>query len=198
MVNTNRLEPFSIKDYLRLELTSPLKYEYVDGSVFARPDSTNRHCMIAGNICAATHRRVGGRGCRAYVSGARIRVRLPAGGLRIYYPDACLICRPNSQQDYFHDEPDAIFEVLALETRRIDQGEKKDAYLTIPSLKAYALVEQETAAVTVYRRAESGFVREVYQGLGAVIPLGEVGIELPLAEIYEDTELVPEEKPLEE
>src|SRR5262249_2933097 len=107
-------------------------------------------------------------------------------------------CHPNPRDDSFQDEPDVIFEVLSPATRRIDQGEKKDAYLTIPSLKVYALVEQDTPAVTVFRRTESGFARQVFQGLDAIIPLSEVGIALPLAEIYEAVELVPDEGPAEE
>jgi Uma2 family endonuclease len=85
-----------------------------------------------------------------------------------------------------------LFEVLSRRTRRIDEGEKKDAYLTIPSLGVYALVEQDTAAVVAFRRGEGGFVREVHEGLEAVLPLGEIGIDLPLAEIYETVEFAPE------
>ncbi len=44
----------------------------------------------------------------------------------------------------------------------------------------------------VFRRTEGGFVREVHEGLDAVLPLGEVGIELPLAEIYESVEFSSE------
>ena len=48
------------------------------------------------------------------------------------------------------------------------------------------------AVVHAYRRTETGFVREVYEGLDAVIPLGEIEIELPLAEIYAGVEFTPE------
>ena len=44
----------------------------------------------------------------------------------------------------------------------------------------------------VYRRTEQGFVREVYDGLDAAIPLAEIEIELPLAEIYDGVEFFPE------
>jgi len=74
----------------------------------------------------------------------------------------------------------------------IDEGEKKDAYLTIPSLGVYVLVEQEMPAVVVFRRTEHGFVREVYQGLEATVPLGEIEVDLPLAEIYDGVQFGPE------
>jgi hypothetical protein len=64
--------------------------------------------------------------------------------------------------------------------------------LTIPSLGAYVLLEQDAAAAVVYRRTEQEFVREVYEGREASIPLTEIEIELQLAEIYDGVEFVPE------
>lgn len=46
--------------------------------------------------------------------------------------------------------------------------------------------------VVGFRRAEQGFVREVYSGLDAVIPLVGIDTDLPLAEIYDGVEFVPE------
>ncbi len=54
------------------------------------------------------------------------------------------------------------------------------------------MLEQDTAATVVFRRTEGGFVREVYEGVDAVLPLGEIGIDLSLAEIYEAVEFTPE------
>ena len=45
--------------------------------------------------------------------------------------------------------------------------------------------------MVAFRRTADGFVREVYQGMDAVLPLGEIGIDLPLAEIYEAVEFAP-------
>ena len=56
----------------------------------------------------------------------------------------------------------------------------------------YLLIEQETALVAAFRRTESGFVREVHEGLDAIVPLSEIETELPLAEIYDGVVFVPE------
>ena len=77
---------------------------------------------------------------------------------------------------------------MSASTRRIDGGEKKDAYLTIPSLSVYLLVEPDQPAVVAYRRTPEGFVREIYEGLDAVVPLAEIDVELPLADVYEGVE----------
>src|SRR5688500_7950536 len=191
MTAAEKLDLISVEDYLAGELVSPIKHEYLAGVVYAMAGARNVHNIIAGNVYAALHNRLRGRKCRPFNSDTKIRVRLPTHW-RFYYPDASVVCRPNPQDDSFQDEPAAIFEVLSKATRRIDMGEKKDAYLTIPSLGVYALLEQDSPAVVVYRRSEHGFSREVYSGMEAVIPLPEIDTELPLAEVYEQVEFLPE------
>jgi Uma2 family endonuclease len=181
----------SVEDYLAGELVSPVKHEYLGGMVYAMAGASNAHNLIAGNTFGSLHGRLRGKRCRPFNSDTKIRLRLPQQ-VRFYYPDVSVVCRPNPQGDSFQDEPAVIFEVLSRQTRRTDEGEKKDCYLTIPSLSVYLLVEQATAAVVAYRRTEHGFVREVYEGLDAVVPLGEIETELPLPEIYEGVQFITE------
>ncbi len=191
MSTAKKLNLVSVEDYLAGELMSPVKHEFMGGVVYAMAGARNLHNVLAGNVYGALYVRLRGRPCRPFNSDTKIRIHLP-GHLRFYYPDASVICRPNPQTDSFQDEPAVLFEVLSRSTRRIDEGEKKDAYRTIPSLGVYVLIEQETAAVVAFRRTADGIVREVYQGMDAVLPLGEIGIDLPLAEIYEAVEFAPE------
>lgn len=191
MTAAQKLNLISIEDYLAGELVSPIKHEYLGGVVYAMAGARNVHTIIASNILVALGSRLRGRRCRALNSDSKIRVRLPTH-VRFYYPDTSVVCRPNPPNESFQDEPAAIFEVLSSTTRRTDIGEKKDAYLTIPSLGVYVLVEQESAAVVVHRRTEQGFVREVYEGLDAILPLPEIDAELPLREVYDGVEFSPE------
>jgi len=191
MSTASKLNLISVADYLAGEERSPIKHEYLGGGVYPMAGGRNAHNLIASNILGALYARLRGCPCRPFNSDTKIRIRLPTQ-VRFYYPDVSVVCRPNPQSDAFQDEPAVVVEVLSRRTRRLDEGEKKDAYLTIPSLSVYVLVEQETAAVVALRRTDSGFVREVHEGLGAVLPLGAIGIDLPLAEIYEAVEFAPE------
>ena len=191
MSTSKKLNLVSVDDYLAGELDSPVKHEYLGGVVYAMAGARNAHNIIATNTLVALGSRLRGRDCRPFNSDTKIRVRLPAH-VRFYYPDASVICRPNPQTGSFQDEPAALVEVLSRRTRRIDEGEKKEAYLTIPSLGVYLLIEQDAPAVVVFRRTEHGFVREVYQGLGSILPIPEIEIDLPLAEIYESVEFSAE------
>jgi Uma2 family endonuclease len=188
---TKNWNPVSVADYLAGELVSPVKHEYLGGVVYARTEERNLHHHIASNIFAALHARLRGRRCRPFGSDTKVRLRLPTE-VRFYYPDVSVVCRPNPPTDSFQDEPAVVFEVVSHGTRRVDENEKKDAYLTIPSLAVYVLLEQEMAAAFVFRRTEQGFVLEVYAGLGAILPLDEIDADLPLAEVYAGVEFRPE------
>jgi Uma2 family endonuclease len=181
----------SVRDYLQSELESPIKHEYLDGVIYAMAGARNVHGIIAVNTITALRVRLRRRRCRPYNSDTKIRIRLPRR-VRFYYPDASVVCRPNKPHDSYQDKPVVIAEVLSNSTRRIDEVEKKEFYLTIPTLGVYLLIEQDSPAVVAYRRRNGEFVREVYRGLNAVIPLPEIGTELPLAEIFEDVEFAPE------
>jgi len=194
MTAAKKLAFISVEDYLAGELVSRVKHEYLGGVVYAMAGARNVHNIVATNVLGTLHARLRGRRCRAFNPDTKVRIRMPTH-TRFYYPDVQVICRPNPQTESFQDEPAVIVEVVSRKTRRTDEGEKKDAYLTIPSLAAYLLVEQESSDVVVFRRTDQGFVREIHSGLEEVIPLPEIDVELPLADIFEDVEFSPEIDP---
>ena len=170
--------------YLAGEVASETKHDYVDGAVFAMAGGTVRHNRIASNVLGSLHGQLRGNPCRPFNSDMKIRIRMPSH-TRFYYPDLSIVCQSNPDTEDFQDQPAVIVEVLSGSTRRADQGEKKDAYLTIPSLCVYIMVEADATAAVVFRRGAAGFEREVYEGEEAVIELPEVRAALPLAEVYE-------------
>ena len=176
------------EDYLRGELLTDQKHEYVGGVVHAMAGATNRHNDVAVNCVAALRARLRGTSCKPCNSDTKVRIRL-FSGTRYYYPDATVVCRPNPDSDSFQDQPTVIFEVLSDSTRRTDEEEKKDAYLTIPSLSLYVMVEPDVALAVLFRRTATGFERSIIAGLDQVIAIPEIGIVLPLSEIYEDIRL---------
>jgi Uma2 family endonuclease len=179
-----KLDLIPVVDYLAGELNSPVKHEYLGGVVYAMAGGSNRHNQLATNALISLGSRLRGRSCRAYNSDTKIRLRL-SREVRFYYPDVSVVCRSNPDNETFQDEPVVVIEVLSDSTRRVDEGEKKDAFLTIPSLTTYLLAEQDRPAVVAYRKTERGVEREVYQGMDASISLPEIECELQLSEVYE-------------
>ena len=120
-------------------------------------------------------------------SDMRLRVQQERD-LRFYYPDAMIVCRESSSE-HWQDEPVVIFEVLSENTERIDHGEKRSAYLTIPTLDAYVLVDSRKIEVLVYHRAGADWRTEALREPSETLLLETVECALPLAEIYEGTGL---------
>lgn len=174
--------------YLASELKSPAKHEYVGGAVYAMAGAKNIHHIIAGNIFLSLGTRLRGKKCRPFNSDTKVRVRFP-NHVRFYYPDVQVVCQPNPVDESFQDQPNVIVEVLSESTRRTDEGEKLDAYLTIPSLETYLLVNSTNKEVVVQQRDNTGFKRAVFVGDEGVIPLACLGFDLPLVEIYEGVQL---------
>jgi Uma2 family endonuclease len=195
MTAARKLNLVSIDDYLEGELTSPVKHEYLGGVVYAMAGATNVHNLVAGNFFLALGSQLRGRPCLAFNPDTKVRVRLSMQ-TRFYYPDGMIVCQPNPQADTFQDHPVVVAEVLSDATRRTDEGEKKDAYLTIPTLTAYVLIETDRPRVVVHRRAPdgAGFAAELYEGADDVIALDDVGCTLRLADLYDRVDFAPVER----
>lgn len=192
MSAVKKLSLISVEDYLAGELVSPVKHEYVDGRVYAMAGGRNVHNIIALNIAARLLTRLSGKPCQPFNSDTKIRIPRPPSE-KFYYPDVSVVCEPNPLQFTYQERPVVLFEVISESTRRADEGEKKDGYLSLPSLAVYALVEQDSALVNVYRRRGDIFESETLEGLNATLDLVEIGTTLPLTEIYQRVEFAEAE-----
>jgi Uma2 family endonuclease len=82
------------------------------------------------------------------------------------------------------ENPVIVFEVLSESTANTDIFEKNEEYRATPSIQRYVIIEQTRMAAIVFARRESDWVSETLAGEGAQLLLPEVGIGLPLAELY--------------
>lgn len=173
-------------EYLQGELASEIRHEYVAGHVYAMSVGTLNHQRIAGNFMRAAGNQLVGKPCFPTGSDFKLRVPLIGGEEAFYYPDGMIICVPVPGDALFTDAPSVILEVLSPNTRRIDEIQKFRDYVTIPTLGTYILAETDSHFLTLHRRDGSGFRREILSGADATLDLPEVGIRIPLAELYRD------------
>lgn len=176
------------EDYLASEVLSEVKREYVAGYVYAMAGASKTHNRIVGNLVIGLGTRLRGKRCEPFSSDMKARLQV---GLTttFYYPDVMVLCEIDETQEYFQDHPAVIFEVISPSSSRYDYQEKLLAYQTIPTLRAYVIVEQSKVHLTVYRREGVTFSSEVITDPAATLRLPEIECELAVAEIYERTGL---------
>ncbi len=188
----------TVNEYLAAEEMALGKNEYVDGLVRAMTGATLRHNRIAMNCGYWLMRALSGQKCQPFNSDTKLRLRIGASA-RFYYPDLQVVCDSNPPTSVYQDSPVLIIEVLSPSTRSYDLDEKMNAYLQIPSLQCYTVLEQHQPAAIVMRRSDGGFLRQVVEGVDGTIPLPLLGFELALREIYDGIEFtatcVQEEEP---
>ncbi|MEZ5451953.1 MAG: Uma2 family endonuclease [Thiothrix sp.] len=173
----------SEQDYLEAEKHSEIRYEYVDGQVYAMAGASKRHGEIAVNISTAFRIAARQSPCKVYASDVKVRV---AGRKTYYYPDVLVGCEPDEADDYYLEKPCLIVEVLSDSTEKRDRREKLLAYMNIPTLRAYLLVAQDKPEVELfYREPEGNWWVETFNGLEASITLPCPEATLTLADVYE-------------
>ena len=164
MIAVSKPDLISVEEYLEGEILAEVKHEYIGGTVHAMAGATIRHNNICTNALVFLFGKLHGKRCQPYNSDTKVKIELP-NHTRFYYPDVMVVCDSNPETDHFQNQPVVVVEVLSESTRRTDLGEKKDAYLAVPSLKVLILVETEKPSLTLYRRKpEGGFLRNYMKG----------------------------------
>ena len=174
----------TVEEYLADEALSEVKREYLGGVVYAMAGASEPHNFIATNLIGLLYSQLRGKPCQAFGSDMKVRLR-PLDSTYFYYPDAMVACDPTDSGNGWRERPAALFEIISEDTRRVDEREKRFPYLQIPTLQAYVRIEQSKPEVVVDLRTSEGWKTERVSGLDAVVRLPELGIGLPLAELFE-------------
>jgi len=177
-------------EYFALERTSEVRHEYIDGEVFAMAGASIPHNLIKGNLIAALRAEARKRGCRVLDENVRLAVE----EAEFYtYPDVLLTCEAADKRERYQVRfPVLIAEVLSPGTADYDRTEKFSRYQKIPTLQHYLLLSQSSWTVEWFWRNEAGqWVYTLLNNPAATLTIPGLGLQLPLAELYEDTDVAP-------
>jgi Uma2 family endonuclease len=173
----------SLDEFLAWEREQPERYEFDGLVVRMMTGGSLDHSTIASNLWTALRDKLRGTGCRPFRGDAKV---IANQGVR--YPDLSVTCSPIAGDDDVVPAPVVVIEIISPSTAREDRGRKKFDYFATPSIRQYAIVEQDERWVDLYTRTDAGWIDEIVTG-DAVLNLSSIGIEIALDAIYEDTEL---------
>ena len=173
----------TIEEYLEWEPQQDVRYEYVNGEVFAMTGGTIPHNDIALNLYTALRPHLRSRGCRVNVSDVKVQVSPKSP---YYYPDVIVSCDPQDlNARNFIQNPKLIVEVLSPGTSAKDRGEKFTYYLSTPTLQEYILIDSEKFSVERYCRCEGRMWIYYPYTAGDIITLSSIELEFPIELLYE-------------
>jgi Uma2 family endonuclease len=182
-------ELLSEADYLAGEDVSKLRHEYIAGETHAMAGASERHNLIAGNIYLSLRNASRGTASRSFMADMKLRM---SAGRVYYYPDVMLVCNPADNNPLYKESPCLIAEVLSPATAKIDLREKMNAYLAMPGLRYYLVVDSERLwAKCFFRNDADGWMEKTLDGADFIdVRCGEVRCMLSLEELYEDSGLL--------
>ena len=180
VMNVALRKPMPLAEFLEWEERQPLRYEFDGVGPQAMTGGSINHAAIQRNLAISIGGRLRGKPCQFFGSDLKIQV----AGDHIRYPDGIIVCTPLDGRGKIVHDPVVIFEVLSPSTASTDRIVKSLEYRATPSVQRYVMLEQDRVGATVYARAGDSWTSDILSN-EAVLAMPEIGIEFPLAELYD-------------
>ena len=190
MTNAPR-KPMTLDELLAWEERQDTRWEFDGFGPVTMAGGTNAHAFIQGNLSFSLHSRLRGGPCRRYGSDFKIEVD---GSIR--YPDAFVLCSRLPGSATVTNQPVVVFEILSPSTSRtdrIDRIVKAREYGNTASIVRYVILEPTAMAATVFTHTAGLWAGVIVEG-AVDLDMPEIGIALPLAELYLDVEFLPDDE----
>jgi Uma2 family endonuclease len=176
-------KPMTLPQFLDWEETQLLRHEFDGFRPIAMTGGTANHASVQRNLALSVGGRLRGQPRRFFGSDLKIEV---AG--RIRYPDGFVLCSPLPGRSKVVHEPVVIFEVLSESTASTDFITKNHEYAQTPSVVRYVILAQDKLSGHMFERVGEDWVGHLLNA-ESILRMPEIGIELPLAELYDGVDL---------
>ncbi|RYY18192.1 MAG: Uma2 family endonuclease [Cytophagaceae bacterium] len=177
-------------EYFALEAQSDVRHEYFAGEVFAMAGASKAHNLLTQNMALSLRASLRGKGYQVFIENVRLAVKE-----KFYYtyPDVVVSCDPADRHDpYLLRQPVLIAEILSPSTADYDRTTKFENYQQMPSLRHYLLIWQSAWIVEWFQRDKAGqWIYTLLTGPDSVLAIPDLGLVLPLRELYDDTDVAP-------
>jgi Uma2 family endonuclease len=183
-MSTAMRQTMTVEAFLDWEESQPTRYEFDGFRPHAMTGGSADHSRVQRNLIMALGSRLRGGPCEAFGSELKILV---AGSVR--YPDAFVTCSPVQGKAPFVTDPVVVFEIISPSTSGVDRIIKNQEYRDTPSIQRYVILEQDRQAATVFSRDHGDWAGHLIAD-DAELAMPEIGISIPLEELYTGVELV--------
>jgi len=175
------------EEFLDWAGTQDQRFEFDGFQPVAMTGGTRNHSRIAQNIYFALRMRLRGTGCEPLGPDAGVATI----GDAVRYPDALVTYTRGPGTDRVVPGVVVVFEVLSPTSGRTDRIEKLREYQAVPSIRRYVILEHTSVGLVVHSRlnGEDPWIATPLTEAD-VLRMPEIGIEIPIAEFYEDTDLL--------
>ena len=187
VMNVALRAPMSLDEFLDWEDRQELRYEFDGFQPVAMTGGTRAHAAIQRNIALALGNRLRGKTKTCQFFGSDLKIEV-AGSIR--YPDGFVTCMQGASGDKVVRDPVVIFEVLSQSTAATDIVVKNREYAATPSVRRYIILAQDVMGGTMYERIGDDWVGHVLDP-DSPLSMPEIGVEVRIAEFYENVELPP-------
>jgi Uma2 family endonuclease len=165
------------------------RYEFDGFQPVAMTGGNANHNVISINILTALSARLRGQPCRPFGLDAGVETV----GRAVRYPDALVTCSAFKGMDRLIPGVVVVFEVISPSSGKVDRIIKLREYAAVETILRYVIVESTTMGLQVFSRTNgthSWTAAPVTKD--EVLAMPEIGVELPMDEIYEGIDLPPE------
>jgi Uma2 family endonuclease len=192
-MSTATVPCYTAAEYLAFERRSTDRHEFFKGEIFAMSGGSRYHSRITANLARELGNALADSPCA--VNSGDLRIACPTG--LFTYPDLSVDCGEPKLLDGVKDtllNPVLIVEVFSPSTERYDRTIKFDHYRTIPSLREYVLVSQDSPRVEHYARQQDAdhWLLTTINDPQGVVPFPALDCAIPMAEIFAKVEFSPE------
>jgi Uma2 family endonuclease len=178
---TSRVPTMTREQFFDWADAQDARYEFDGFQPVAMTGGNLNHNQIALNIHASLRGRLRDGRCEPLGLDAGVATV----GDTVRYPDGVVTCSPMNGTSRLVPNPIVVFEVVS-PAGHIDRIVKLREYAAVDSIRRYVIVESASAGLTVNERQSAGQRWTVTSATADdLLPLPEIGIEVPVAELYE-------------
>ncbi len=178
-------KPWTQEQFFAWAQAQEARYEFDGFQPVAMTGGSNNASAIGVNLTAALRTGLRGTGCRPLGPDAGVETTSTA----VRYPGALVTCTTFPGDAKTVPGVIVVFEIVGNtpDANRRDRIVKVREYAAVPSIRRYIILESTGVGLTVHERADPGEAwRTSVLADSDILRMPEIGIEIPIDEIYED------------